>query len=273
MSLSTYSRYWTTRIVTIAGIEQFVEWNPPVYGKIDERLYIVTRATVNRPDLISQFAYGVPDLWWVVLHYNGIADPFSLQPGDRLKLPTAATIKLILQEMQAQGPRPILDAAEATGSETLPAAPVGLSTPVVIPPFVAPLSPAQSNSAITIPSTNAESAGFNFGFTLPIGLTGLVQFQIEVATDAGFTNVIMSRLTTASQANWYYYDPYVNSQAGGYVAFPALGIDGTLFSGVTVYYSVQITDPLVPSTLYYIRYRTWVNQLEGVWYVPAPILF
>lgn len=42
----------------------------------------------GRPDLISNLAYGTPDLWWVIYEFNGIRDPlFELTTGTVLRIP------------------------------------------------------------------------------------------------------------------------------------------------------------------------------------------
>ena len=42
----------------------------------------------NRPDLISNAAYGTSGYWWVILLANAIEDPLSgLKSGDEIKIP------------------------------------------------------------------------------------------------------------------------------------------------------------------------------------------
>lgn len=48
----------------------------------------ITQDLTQRPDLISQKAYGTPDLWWVIYEFNGIKDPlFGLKIGQILRIP------------------------------------------------------------------------------------------------------------------------------------------------------------------------------------------
>lgn len=50
---------------------------------------IVPQHLTKRPDLISNLAYGTPDLWWVIYEFNGIKDPlFELQTGTVLRIPS-----------------------------------------------------------------------------------------------------------------------------------------------------------------------------------------
>lgn len=63
--------------------------NPLGLPSAPDDIYItVTKELVNRPDLVSSNAYGIPDLWWVIYEYNNISDPFfSLSIGQTLKIP------------------------------------------------------------------------------------------------------------------------------------------------------------------------------------------
>ena len=48
----------------------------------------IKQEDILRPDLISQKAYGQPDLWWVIFEYNNIQDPlFELKESQILKIP------------------------------------------------------------------------------------------------------------------------------------------------------------------------------------------
>lgn len=54
----------------------------------------------DRPDLISQKAYGQPDLWWVIFEYNNIQDPmFDLKPSQILKIPNIDRVLLAIQNL------------------------------------------------------------------------------------------------------------------------------------------------------------------------------
>tara|TARA_Y100000287_G_scaffold185990_1_gene191139 strand:+ start:2204 stop:2995 length:792 start_codon:yes stop_codon:yes gene_type:complete len=51
------------------------------------REHIVREDEVTRPDLIALEYYGDQSKTDIILKYNGISDPFSLQPGDVLEIP------------------------------------------------------------------------------------------------------------------------------------------------------------------------------------------
>lgn len=43
---------------------------------------------VGRPDLISFREYGTPSLYWFILKVNGIIDPYDLDVGSLLEVPS-----------------------------------------------------------------------------------------------------------------------------------------------------------------------------------------
>jgi hypothetical protein len=54
-----------------------------------DTLVTINQNQAGRPDMISQLAYGSPDLWWVILEFNGIKDPLSeLKTNQILRIPT-----------------------------------------------------------------------------------------------------------------------------------------------------------------------------------------
>ena len=53
-----------------------------------DTVVLVTQEYEKRPDLLSNTAYGTPDLWWAIYEYNQIRDPFfDLKAGQILKIP------------------------------------------------------------------------------------------------------------------------------------------------------------------------------------------
>jgi len=58
-----------------------------------DTLYTVEGGDLGRPDIISYKHYKTPDLYWVILWVNGIADPFEgLYPGMILRIPTVTRL-------------------------------------------------------------------------------------------------------------------------------------------------------------------------------------
>lgn len=68
---------------------------PDILDGVETLEHIVTAG--DRLELIANQYYGDPDYWWVVALSNRILDPFSLVPGQRLRIPTDA--KTILDKV------------------------------------------------------------------------------------------------------------------------------------------------------------------------------
>ncbi len=262
MALSPLSRFWTTNRVAEGGTERHVEWSPPHLGDVDERVYVVAEKDINRTDLISYAMYGTVDLWWMILYHNGIADPFSLQPGDRIRIPAKQRVLDTLAHMRSTGSRLILEPGDSVPRV------INFQRPVLVP-YTRPRPLEEVEEVVDL----TEDPGFNFGFQMPNGLEGPIHFQIEVSLQSDFSSLVMSRLTFSSQSRWSFYNPYANDQAGSWQAFPGAGIDGELYAGQAIYYHVSGVDPMIHGNQYYFRYRAWQDETEGVWYAPPPILY
>lgn len=49
---------------------------------------------VHRPDTISDIFFDTPHLWWYIMTFNNLKDPFeSLNPGDTIYIPKINGIK------------------------------------------------------------------------------------------------------------------------------------------------------------------------------------
>lgn len=56
--------------------------------------FTVTAREVGRPDLVAERMLGSQDLWWAVMKYNHIDDPWNeLYPGLVLKVPSLADLQ------------------------------------------------------------------------------------------------------------------------------------------------------------------------------------
>jgi len=64
----------------------------------DFRYYVVNDADQHNAPLIAHRMYGNPDLWWVILVYNGIADAFTMDSGTRLRVPNINAVVSALSE-------------------------------------------------------------------------------------------------------------------------------------------------------------------------------
>ena len=58
-----------------------------------DTVFVVPLGALYRLDLISQNAYGVPDLWWVLARVNGILDPLvGPALGQELRIPSKSRL-------------------------------------------------------------------------------------------------------------------------------------------------------------------------------------
>lgn len=55
------------------------------------------------PDRIANYAYGDPELWWVVIQYNGLFTPLDCYSDRQLKLPVASELKAWLTNQRGGG--------------------------------------------------------------------------------------------------------------------------------------------------------------------------
>lgn len=58
-------------------------YEPVIIGAI-----VVNEYLAIRPDLISRSAYGTTEYWDFILKYNGISNPYSIGPNDKLLIPS-----------------------------------------------------------------------------------------------------------------------------------------------------------------------------------------
>lgn len=112
----------------------------------------------------------------------------------------------------------------------------------------------------------------NFGFPIPGCLTGMAHFQLQIASDGDFADVIISRLTATSTTRWFYYDPFTNNGAGGYLPFPSAGLDAATYDGQPVYFQVKESDGLSSGVQYYPRYKVVLDDVESQWIAGPPII-
>lgn len=254
--LGQFSRFQATRTITDAdGTERFGIWKQPRNVNVGERIYVVKGDDVDRPDMISFKMYGRVDLWWLIMWYNGILDPFSLEVGDRLRVPDYETIV----------PR-----AEDT-VEVLPES-VTESAPPIIRQFAIPPFQGLQEQETTTTVTTDTAYEFNYGFLIPDIQSNSVHFTLEISLSDQFAPVILSKSTVNSVDKWSYYDPFANSGNGAHALFPRTGVSASALKGNTVYYRLTNDDGLVPGKLYYVRHRAIVDGVNLVWNSPPPFV-
>lgn len=63
-----------------------------------DALYVVEDKTAGRLNTIAAAHYGTEEYWWIIAQYNNLLDTYDeVQPGVILRIPSKATIDLLLQ--------------------------------------------------------------------------------------------------------------------------------------------------------------------------------
>lgn len=71
--------------------------------------YVVTDADQGNLPLIAYRMYGMTELWWAIVVFNGIADPFSVKSGTRLRIPMMNDLISNLTATRSEGPATSVD--------------------------------------------------------------------------------------------------------------------------------------------------------------------
>lgn len=232
---STSSRYQSAVPRTVAGSEFY----PSLYGKpafrvVGERLHIVSKTDELRPDLIADSALGDPSLWWVIMEYNKILDPYSLLEGDNLRIPLFSLVPQGQME-------PLVDVPEGAGEASTPPVPMEVASP-------------ESDS---VGETGSQVYLHLYNFQVEKCLVGQVHYEIQIALDGEFRVPLMGRLSALSLERWSYLSP------NGYQKWPAAGLPGVSSGRVSAYFSILVGDPLVKGGSYYARLRSVIDN-EGI---------
>lgn len=272
MKIGKNSKYSSTPVVVDPnGLGRYARWYAPLFGEVQTSNYTVKINEEQRPDILSFNVYGETDLWWLILHFNGINDPLSIKAGDQLKIPKLNESRSIIRR---QGSLLASTAVGAVGSRSFrPSAELDDSQvedvrPYTPPPFVRAGSTFDDTTSSALQPL-AEPL-FNFGFPLPEGFSGLAHFQIQISSEESFTPLVYSLMTQSSIEQWFFYDHLFNSGSGGFRGFPSGGIDAQIYQGQSVYRTFNIGS-LVRGETYYFRFRVWVDNIESQWFAPPPV--
>lgn len=254
MTLSPYSRYHETPISNYNGVETFIEWRPPFFGNVNEYIYTVNATEVNNIDAIAYKVWGMSELWWVILYHNKVNDPFTLEVGQRLKIPD---YNRVIEVLEGKRRAPL--------QKIIPPNPLNFKVKLIRPVVIPRWQPPEASATDVTPT---EVYLFNFGFPVPEGLVGNVHFQLQASQDSSFSAITFSKMTSTSISRWFYY----SSVYSAFKPFPTNGIDGQTTESQTVYFKVLESDGFAKDTEYYFRYRAWVNDLEGPWFAAPPVV-
>lgn len=97
------SRYTGGQLATNRSGQDFLVLRRPLeLEPADGDAFVtITQDLLKRPDLISNKAYGTPDLWWVIYEFNGIRDPlFELKMGQVLRIPELERVLEAVRELE-----------------------------------------------------------------------------------------------------------------------------------------------------------------------------
>lgn len=239
--LSTTSRYQSASTRVSAGNEFFTPlFKRPTLKVVGERLHIVTKSEENRPDLIAYATLGDPSAWWVIMEYNKVVDPMTLLEGDNLRVP--------LYTMTFQPKDTLLTSAtEVVGDASSP-----------------PLSMLITSPLPTVASGVVEPVSYLYLYNFQVEncLTGRVHYEIQIALDRDFRILLIGKLSALSLERWYYL------KSNGYQEWPASGVDGASSGGLSAYFSVLGSDPLVKGGTYYARLRNVIDDQGILTYGP-----
>lgn len=270
------SRYTGTPIFIQDGVEQYHAWRSLPYDQTGLRMYAVTSADLARPDLIAHKFYGTSELWWAVLDFNRIADPFTLEAGDKLVLPPASNVKRLLRDRNR--------VSSLMSVEEVVAVPSRLSRPGLVLPYRPPayVSPYAATEDETVEDDNPITYLETLHMAGPDETVSPVHFQWQLSPDINFPSWI-ARMSAVDQENWFYFDPLYDGGAGGFVNFDAVGLPAELINQQVIYkiplvlYSEDIVslglDQITLNAQYYFRYRPIINHVEQAWSTPTPITF
>lgn len=252
ITLPINSRFHATEAIREQdGSVSWSLWNPSLRQVNNETLYVITTADLDRPDLIAARAYGNHNvsLWWAILYYNNIHDPFSLQVGDRIVIPDITTIPEVSKSPVSHEPSSISR--------------VPVLRSFTIPSFlrVSGVNALDEEVIDTTPPTGSSQTGtFQFSFPAPKCESGLVHFEAQIATDDMFSNVVFSSSTESSPSAWQFYNSFLEQPS--YTSFPPYGLEISIFGGSYVFTTVE---GLTTSQIYFRRYRAILLGTPRAW--------
>ena len=91
-----FSRYQVLRVIENEGLTYLETFNQVEIPTSDSDTYhIVTHKEVNRLDMIANTYYSDARLWWVIAIANNMIDPFIVNEGVMLRVPSMVTVNQI----------------------------------------------------------------------------------------------------------------------------------------------------------------------------------
>ena len=89
VDLPSYSMFMATPVYEVGENIVFGLMQEAVVPDASDTLYTLPSPGAERLDIVSDFFYGTPHLWWVLASVNRIHDPIAGPPtGTVLRIPT-----------------------------------------------------------------------------------------------------------------------------------------------------------------------------------------
>lgn len=86
---SSTSRYNLLRVISDGKFRYLETQNQRHIPEKDSDIYhVVTNEERDRLDIISNKFYQTPTFWWAIALANDLIDPFNIEPGTTLRIPS-----------------------------------------------------------------------------------------------------------------------------------------------------------------------------------------
>ena len=88
------SRYRLLKVLRYPNGEECLEspFKLNIQNSLRDSVYMVEAKFENRMDLVAHHFYRMPTVYWVIAAFNNKIDPFILEAGDVVRVPTMATL-------------------------------------------------------------------------------------------------------------------------------------------------------------------------------------
>lgn len=263
-------RYQSTTLLSTGRGRVHGLWKPPTPSTSYERLQVVTGGELGKHDVLTGRAYSTreEDLWWLLSYHNKL-DPFTLEVGDKIRVPDVnlewdeAIPESPSRPKNTVVPRILVNLIRDGISDEVRRQ---LNKDVYIPPVHQ--RPETSGELIVVETANTIST-FSYAIEIP-NLTGPLHFQVQASEDTDFSGISLNGFSLSNPDRWFYFDP--NSGSGGaHLPMPSSGLNGSQLTGNPVYFKFLESDGLSEEVQYYIRWRVWNDGQESQWNSSPPI--
>ena len=95
------SRYQILRVINDSEERYLETYNPKTVPILEggDVYHVVSSTEEGRLDIISNKYYGSPTLWWAIALANEFIDPFVVNAGEMIRIPSLLTLSSIDSEI------------------------------------------------------------------------------------------------------------------------------------------------------------------------------